>query len=250
MLAANLEQLQARVDVLRDCMTARTGSLELFELIRLSESVRITSLCALADQYQRFAIGRLVPQAIPAIKERSLPGQAITDTGLTPVDADDDTQTVYHTASSTKSPFQSEPPSPPPTPKIIPDDMQSTCTSGSGFGPRPKASVFSLFCSEALKYQVDTRRAAPRRRNCKRCGYDWQGRQTEDKLAMQVKDGFQLTARFLGKSHREGGFGCVLCTSSGGTEIGTYETVEGLRDHINASHDKWQILHDSDMAGR
>lgn len=57
-----------------------------------------------------------------------------------------------------------------------------------------------------------------------------------------------MTPRFLGKSHCEGGFGCVLCTSSGRTE--TYAKVEALRDHINASHTKWQMLHDRDLAGR
>lgn len=67
--------------------------------------------------------------------------------------------------------------------------------------------------------------------------------------ATTIKDGFQLTPRFLGKSHcRSGGFGCVLCTSSGQT--GVYETVESLRDHINTSHDKWQMLHERDMVNR
>ncbi|EFX03574.1 hypothetical protein CMQ_502 [Grosmannia clavigera kw1407] len=64
-----------------------------------------------------------------------------------------------------------------------------------------------------------------------------------------LKDGFSLSPRFLAKSHCEGaesGFGCVLCTSNGLTE--TYGTAEDLRVHINTTHDKWQMLHDRDLA--
>lgn len=234
------------------------GSLELFDAIRVSESVRISCLAALADQYRRVAVGRLLPQVLPRSQQRR-PKLTLTiceedtieqvDDGVADADAAEDARIVR--ASSSKSPYsQSEPPSPPLTPKLISDDLQSTCTSatsGSGYGLRPKNSVFSMFCPEAMKYQVNLQKTMPERGNC-RCGYEWNRTHTENQESLTVNEGFQITPRFLGKSHCEGGFGCVLCTSSGRTEI--YAKVEDLRDHINASHTKWQMLHDRDMAGR
>jgi hypothetical protein len=71
--------------------------------------------------------------------------------------------------------------------------------------------------------------------------------------SLLLKDGFRMTRRFLAKSHCEPRgqrpygmrYGCVLCTSTGWTE--THETAEHLRVHINASHIKWQMLHDRDL---
>ncbi|KAK8121657.1 hypothetical protein PG984_010327 [Apiospora sp. TS-2023a] len=319
-LQANLELMQAQVQALHSAAQRHNGPLlGLFEMLRVSESVRVSSLRALAEQYQRVAVGRLVPRELPirqpplkrpsGLSPSAEPG---AKGGLTPQlsgidggnrvpkdggqgkeheedegtggdegnqeDISAQTEASYETAKSSKSAFQSEPPSPPPTPKIVPDDLQSTCTSE--FGPRPRASVFSVFCPEAMKYQVDLRKAIPltpsslgsrgKKKDtcCSRCGYQWNGtgnggtRATTTLLSNNrirnkatatitttIKDGFQLTPRFLGKSHcGAGGFGCVLCTSSGQT--GVYDTVESLRDHINTSHDKWQMLHERDLVNR
>ncbi|KAI0829550.1 hypothetical protein F5Y06DRAFT_211433 [Hypoxylon sp. FL0890] len=256
-LQGNLELLQERIYHLYKAMRVNNSPLELGEVVRVSETVRVSSLVALAGLYKRVAVGRLVPQVLPTTEQRHRLSLAIpeedavkpfNDSVGVDGDATEHIQMAHHTASSIKPPcLQSEPPSPPPTPKQIPDDLQSACTTAtSGYGPRPKNSVFSIFCPEALKYQVNPQKAMPKGRNC-RCGYDWHGA-AEDKTAMTVKDGFRITPRFLGKSHCEGGYGCVLCTSSGRTE--TYPSVADLKDHINASHSKWQLLHDRDMVGR
>ncbi|OTA68704.1 hypothetical protein K449DRAFT_429583 [Hypoxylon sp. EC38] len=255
-LQGSLELLQERIYHLHKAMRAENGLLEICEAVRVSENVRILSLAALAGLYKRVAVGRLVPQVLPTAHQQrsrfsvSIPEDGIVKPSDDSVGVDGDStehmQIAYHTTSSTKPPYlQSEPPSPPPTPKQIPDDLQSTCTSA--YGPRPKNSVFSMFCPEALKYQVNPQKTIPRNSRC-RCGYNWHGMHIEDKTAMTVKDGFRITARFLGKSHCEGGLGCVLCTSSGRTE--TYPSVQDLKEHINASHTKWQLLHDRDMVGR
>ncbi|CAJ2499728.1 Uu.00g025810.m01.CDS01 [Anthostomella pinea] len=274
-LQANFERLQERIDVLQSAVNADDAPLELAELIRVSEAVRIECLAALSKQYQRVAVGRLVPRELPGSRQRSwLDVSGIAETPATTPeeeetekedddddddedgnsDDDDDAQTVHRRASSSKSPYQSEPPSPPPTPKMIPDGhLQSTrtsTTSTSGLGPRggPKNSIFSAFCPEAMKYQVNLQKSIPPKGRRCRCGYDWNGRQTQDRAALMVKEGFQITPRFLGKSHCEDGrFGCVVCTSTGKTK--TYENVEDLRAHLDASHTKWQLLHDRDMAG-
>ncbi|KAI1413093.1 hypothetical protein F5Y13DRAFT_161547 [Hypoxylon sp. FL1857] len=256
-LQGNLELLQEQIYDLYEATRVENGLLELYEAVHVSESVCVSSLAALAGLYKRIAVGRLVPQVLPASQQRPRLSIAIPEeeTVKPPddsvgVDGDviENIQIAYHTASPTKPPYlQSEPPSPPPTPKQIPDDLQSACASAtSGYGPRPKNSVFSMFCPEALKYQVNSQKTMPKNRNCK-CGYDWHEASTEDGTAMAVKDGFRITARFLGKSHCDGGFGCVLCTSSGRTEI--YPSIEDLKDHINVSHTKWQMLHDRDMVG-
>ncbi|KAI1078967.1 hypothetical protein F5B20DRAFT_545691 [Whalleya microplaca] len=247
-LQGNLECLQEHIYILRKATRDGNGPLGLYEALCISEAVRVSCLAALAKQYQRVAVGRLVPRELPGSQQRTRLSVVIPDEDTVKAanDTIDDSQTTYHTANSQ---LQSEPPSPPPTPKMIPDDLQSTYTSisASGYGPRPKNGVFSVFCPEAMKYQVNPLKMRPRQNTC-RCGYDWNGGHTEDKAAMMVKDGFHITPRFLGKSHCEGGFGCVLCTSSGKTE--KYANVEGLKTHINACHTKWQMLHDRDMAGR
>ncbi|KAI2463127.1 hypothetical protein F4781DRAFT_426605 [Annulohypoxylon bovei var. microspora] len=256
-LQCDLERLQERIYTLYQEIRAKNSPLDLFEAVRTSESVRTSTLAALAGQYKRVAVGRLVPLVLPGSQQQSRLSVTIEDEEETVKPGDDDdrvyddadgcAQVTYGTASSSRSPYlQSEPPSPPPTPKQIPDDTQSACASTMS-GTRPRNSVFSMFCPEALKYQVNLQKTMPKRRNCK-CGYDWNGVHTEDKTVMMVKEGFQITARFLGKSHCKGGFGCVLCTSSGRTE--TYSSVEDLKDHINASHTKWQLLHDRDMVGQ
>ncbi|KAI0006619.1 hypothetical protein F4779DRAFT_556725 [Xylariaceae sp. FL0662B] len=247
-LQDNLECLQEHIYKLRKATRDGNGPLELYEVICISEAVRVSCLAALAKQYQRVAVGRLVPRDLPGSQQRSRLSVAISDENTVKAanDTIGDSHTTYHTANSH---LQSEPPSPPPTPKVIPDDLQSTYTSisASRYGPRPKNSVFSVFCPEAMKYQVNPLKTMPKRKNC-RCGYDWNGGHAEDKVAMMVKDGFHITPRFLGKSHCEGGFGCVLCTSSGKTE--KYANAEDLKTHINATHTKWQMLHDRDLAGR
>ncbi|RYO93728.1 hypothetical protein DL766_002967 [Monosporascus sp. MC13-8B] len=251
-LYSNLERLRKRVDVLYEAMTAEHGPLPLAEMICTSEDVRRLTVAALADQFKRVSVRRLAPRPLSIMQQRRSQLAGPTFNGSTEKAVDDDTRTICRTTSSGKSQFQSEPPSPPPTPKMIPDDLQSTCTSStnitSGHGPRPMASVFSTFCPEAMKYQVDLRKAMPMQRTC-RCGYDWHGWLADDKINLTVKDGFRITPRFLGKSHREGGgFGCVLCTSSG--KAGAYADANALGEHINIAHTKWQMLHDLDMAGR
>ncbi|OTB19134.1 hypothetical protein K445DRAFT_314004 [Daldinia sp. EC12] len=259
-LQCDLARLQERIYALRKATRADRGSLELFEVIRVSESIRISCLAALASQYKRIAVGRLVPQVLSEAQRRPKLNTVISeeDTAQPAADnnggsANDDmagcVQMDSRGESSSKLPHpQSEPPSPPLTPKQIPDDLQSIhTTTTANYELQPKNSVFSMFCPEALEYQVNTRKTMPENRSC-RCGYDWNGAHVEDKNAVIVKEGFEITARFLGKSHCDGGFGCVLCTSSGKTE--TYTRVEDLKDHINASHTKWQLLHDQDMAGR
>ncbi|KAK6860796.1 hypothetical protein PG995_004432 [Apiospora arundinis] len=281
-LQSSLKLLEAHVEVLRSAISRDNGPLELIELIRASESVRISSLRALAEQYQRVAVGRLVPRVLPTRQSPSRQPRAICSSVEADASMDDgshsnEDEQKGEDAKSRKSPCEPGPPSPPPTPKIIPDDLLSTCTSE--FGPRPRASVFRVFCPEAMKYQVDLQKAMPssssspsslsnqRKENgcCSRCGYRWGdtdgtcggimgpislfGNNSNKTATTTVKDGFQLTPRFLGKSHCQGGgFGCVLCTSGGKTDV--YESVEDLRDHINASHDKWQMLHERDMVSR
>ncbi|KAI0426022.1 hypothetical protein F5Y09DRAFT_334498 [Xylaria sp. FL1042] len=173
-------------------------------------------------------------------------------------------------SNSNNSSSNCDPPSPPPTPTqrlslssksitlIKPDtnaafDTESTYSwstaAGSSENAQPKNSVFSVFCPEAMKYQVDLDKTLPVNGARCRCGYVWDaGCRGADRTAMVIKDGFQITPRFLGKSHCDKGLGCVLCTSSGKTE--TFGSVEGLKTHINSSHTKWQLLHDRDLAGR
>jgi hypothetical protein len=111
---------------------------------------------------------------------------------------------------------------------------------------RPNNSVFSVFCPEAMTFQVNTNKATPSNvKRCK-CGYRWKPALPGKKDAILLKEGFRMTARFLAKSHCDKkAYGCVLCTSSGKTE--KYESAEHLKLHINASHTKWQMLHDRDM---
>ncbi|KAK8075849.1 hypothetical protein PG997_010512 [Apiospora hydei] len=290
-LQASLEMLQAHVEALHSAARRDNAPLGLFEMIRASEAARISSLRALAEQYQRVAVGRLVPSELPIRQppprrpsaEPSSPVEIDAETDFAPELAgyDDGAEGRIwndgcrrHEQHAIPPPCQIATVSATDAQGDSPDDLQSTCTSE--FGPRPRASVFSVFCPEAMKYQVDLQKATPlsssssslsafhRKRDtcCSQCGYRWNGNGNDGgdsrdpmsssnnrkkaAFATTIKDGFQLTPRFLGKSHcGTGGFGCVLCTSSGRTDV--YESVERLRDHINASHDKWQMLHERDM---
>ncbi len=238
-------------------------------------------MTALAEQYARFATGRAVPQEMPIPRPRSMCRQeemAPPPIRVLPAPQREfDSQTAIWSTNSDLPVFQSEPPSPPLTPKLVIDDVES-CFGGLSEAPsvagtyrprqsmRPKNSVFSIFCPEAMALQVDPGRPVPSstRGKCV-CGYKWNAAElAESKGYLAVKDGFRMTKRFLAKSHcdhtgntDEGvavglsadqpkpGYGCVLCISTGRTD--TYETVESLRLHINATHDKWQMLHDRDM---
>ncbi|CAK7243405.1 MAG: hypothetical protein STHCBS139747_004924 [Sporothrix thermara] len=115
---------------------------------------------------------------------------------------------------------------------------------------RPKNSVFHIFCPEAMALQVDVRRPVPATARKCRCGFRWDSTKGDGRNGShQLKEGFGMSRRFLAKSHCEGadgGYGCVLCTSSGVAQ--TYQTADDLRTHINAAHDKWQMLHDRDLA--
>jgi hypothetical protein len=155
------------------------------------------------------------------------------------IDDDDDRLTTAMTVCSGPLRFQSEPPSPPPTPKVsdIPFDTH---------GPtlRPKNSVFAIFCPEAMTLQVNLQKAPPTKGSCE-CGFRWQPRSTQDKEPLLLKEGFKLTDRYLAKSHvGRNAYGCVLCTSRGKSE--KFKGARLLKDHINACHSKWQLLHDVD----
>ncbi|KAI0534696.1 hypothetical protein GGR58DRAFT_45994 [Xylaria digitata] len=267
-LLGNLARLRGCVRALERAVDAENHPLPLTEVTRVSEAVRISSLAALHKQYQRLVVSRLTPRGLPLTapklssvdKTRDINGDSLeeeeVDRARTP--------TNYYQTSPEKTPRNADnnsnnsnygPPSPPPTPiaalKDQPDhDAESTYSwSTVSFDSQPKNSVFSVFCPEAMKYQVNLEKALPIKGAKCRCGYAWNATCcTEDRAAMVIKEGFQITPRFLGKSHCGNGLGCVLCTSSGKTE--TFGSVEGLKTHINSSHTKWQLLHDRDLAGR
>ncbi len=116
--------------------------------------------------------------------------------------------------------------------RIRPPDRDSESTyswSTAGLDARPKNSVFSVFCPEAMKYQVDLQKALPIEGARCRCGYVWNASCcAEDRTAMVIKDGFQITPRFLGKSHCDKGLGCVLCTVS--SFVHSKELVMGRKE--------------------
>jgi hypothetical protein len=236
------------------------GPLDLADLLQSSEAARVACVHALTEQYQRIAKGRPLPKELPVPKPRSrqdgqLRREALRRPTYEDNDNDDKITIAMTIGSAGPLVFQSEPPSPPPTPKMaIPDDAQSTWApsevavglSSSNNAIRPENSVFSIFCPEAMSLQVDVKKPLAESRKCK-CGYKWKPVLSGDKKdAILLKEGFRMTLRFLAKSHCDkDAFGCVLCTSSGRTE--TYDSDELLREHINASHTKWQMLHDRDM---
>ncbi|KAI0513042.1 hypothetical protein F5B22DRAFT_648136 [Xylaria bambusicola] len=278
------EAFQSGVDVLGDEFVYGDAALQraieggeyyplpLGEVTRVSEAMRISTLAALQKQYQRLVVGRLAPRAVSPPQNISISGNAshVDDTASHEPGVDPATPTqvpdhhlmkssVDKDSNSTVSNSNNnprEPPSPPTTPTQISkepslnQESESTYSwSTARFGDaRPKNSVFSVFCPEAMKYQVDLEKALPIDGARCRCGYVWNaGCRAEDRATMVIKDGFHITPRFLGKSHCNNGLGCVLCTSNG--RIETFGSVEGLRTHINSSHSKWQLLHDRDLAG-
>ncbi|KAM7221977.1 hypothetical protein V8F06_002728 [Rhypophila decipiens] len=308
-LAKNLAQLEVCVASLREAFGSSTPRfINLNEVFLASESIRISCVGALADQYRRLASGRPVPQEIPIPGPRPLsrqeaprsptpklprsrqqePGSTslkvpstrqrssrnlTLNIPLPPVPPDEpkefDSQTAVWSTNSDLPVFKSEPPSPPLTPKDAGSCFGAPSELGASSdisGPsarislRPKNSVFSIFCPEAMALQVDPSRPMGIKSKCK-CGYRWKVSEfVAGKDYMGLKDGFRMTKRFLAKSHCDQGaldsaqigpdqpkpgYGCVLCTSTGRSE--TYETAESLRAHINATHDKWQMLHDRDV---
>ncbi|KAI0457365.1 hypothetical protein F5B21DRAFT_512661 [Xylaria acuta] len=265
-LLENLGRLRECVEILERAVGTEDRPLPLSELVRVSEAVRVSSLAALHRQYQRIVVGRLAPRvSSPSSPTPTLSPPSIDDRDVRGVFGEieveaaqtrgDRHSTGPETCSCNHSDNNYEPLSPPLTPtrvlKVRPDyndDVSTYARSAAGFDSGPRNSVFSTFCPEAVKYQVDVEKALPAKGTRCRCGYDWNATCcTKDKMVMTIKDGFQITPRFLGKSHCESGLGCVLCTSSGRTE--TFRSVEGLKAHINSSHTKWQLLHDRDLTG-
>jgi hypothetical protein len=169
----------------------------------------VSSLAALHQQYQRVVVGRLVPRELPKPAELSSTEYP---------DAEEMCDTVVNVPQATsQQTSHCKPPSPPPTPTCISKPQQNNVQSTyllAGLGPRPKNSVFSVFCPEAMKYQVDLEKTLPKKGTMCRCGYEWNSTGKEDRAAIVIKDGFRITSRFLGKSHLEKGLGCVLCTVS------------------------------------
>ena len=245
--------MKEQANVLRSAMTSSPRPLDLNVILQASETARISSIQALADLYQRLAIGRPVPREIPVPKWRSSsrenaesPQPPTPRLPPPPPPPEDDAVTMW-SATSGPPVFQSEPPSPPLTPKTALEEQLRGAGAAPGAADRPSNSVFSIFCPEAMALQVDVKRPVPDRRRCA-CGFRWRVPELPAaRDAVVLKDGFSMTRRFLAKSHCEGrrGYGCVLCTSRGKTE--TYETAELLAAHVNGEHSKWQMLHDRDL---
>jgi hypothetical protein len=286
-LATSLRQLQKRVEVLQTAVEGDCAPLGFFAIIRTSEDVRISTLRALSDQYRRSAANaedRLLPKELPIFKPRPRASLRLSGDALAPVDlnfsqysqqfnrASSPRKSCFLTlpmetiidgiatpvsAGSRRSMFLSEPPSPPLTPTKV-DDLASIRSRRSSVSSRsmrtsdsmevksrPVTGVFSLFCPEAMRYQLDPARKVSNRL-CK-CGHDFTPQQISKQPSIHLMDGFQMTPRFLAKSHHVGaGFGCVLCISNG--KIGSYEGVAALGNHLSTHHDKWQMLHDRDLA--
>ncbi|GJC84462.1 hypothetical protein ColLi_07300 [Colletotrichum liriopes] len=161
------------------------------------------------------------------------------------------------TITTDQTAFQSEPPSPPPTP---PAPKPTGSDAASLFAPseagasstgtillRPKVSVFSMFCPEAMTFQVDLSKRIPETPKRCKCGYRWMPLLPDNKDFIVLKEGFRMSSRFLAKSHSDRNeFACCLCVPLGKTN--KYESADALRAHINVSHTKWQILHDRDIS--
>lgn len=259
MLCNQLFALRSRVSHLHRAADSMSAILNIADILQTSETVRICSVNALAELYRRIAAGRPVPTDLPVPKPRSRcshrSGSLTNDAGHESSrqdDVDDDAVTTVMTVSTENLRFQSEPPSPPPTPptpKPPASDAASTIAPSEAGGTRvlrPKVSVFSMFCPEAMVLQVDLSKPVPEKRKCK-CGYRWKLQLADKKDFVVLKEGFRMSSRFLAKSHSDKDvFGCILCVSSGKTE--TYESPELLGAHINTSHTKWQILHERDIA--
>ncbi|KAI0392760.1 hypothetical protein F5Y17DRAFT_338937 [Xylariaceae sp. FL0594] len=250
----NLERLRECVGFLEAAVKIENHPLPLGEVTRVSEAVRIACLAALQKQYQRLVVGRLVPRELSqSTKKPERPQvvcandgeEASRETGSVGLERGGQPSNSEALALRQVTP---SPPSPPLTPtrpfKSPPNDAPYPPSARPT--PRPTKSVLSVFCPQAMQYQFDLEKAMPKGTKCK-CGYDWDAGFVQETRAMVIKDGFRMTPRFLGKSHMERGFGCVLCTSRG--KIETFGHVERLKAHINSSHTRWQLLHDRDLSG-
>ncbi|KAF3017836.1 hypothetical protein E8E14_011242 [Neopestalotiopsis sp. 37M] len=284
-LVTNLRQLQARINVLRNAAQGANPPLGLFAVIKASEAVRASTIRALNEQYRRQASGRPTPSELSLGTRRSRASLSLSEDALVALDAmtiSATTTTVQNdgggglgsrclssprrsrfltlpmetivagiatpvSAGSRRSGLFSEPPSPPLTPTRTDDWHSSRSKRSSIVSARSRpvsTAALGLFCPEAMRYQLDSARRVTGR-VCK-CGQDLAAQCTGENLPMNLKEGFQMTPRFVAKSHHVGaGFGCVLCISTG--QAGTFENLASLKSHINTSHDKWQILHDRDM---
>ncbi|ETS73223.1 hypothetical protein PFICI_15168 [Pestalotiopsis fici W106-1] len=282
-LATNLRQLQARINVLRSAAQGASPPLGLYAVIKASEDVRVSAIRALNEQYRRQAAGRPTPTELSLGTRRSRATLSLSEDALVALDAMTTTTTTLTaqdggglgsrlnsprrsrylalpmetivdgiatpvSAGSRRSGLFSEPPSPPLTPTRTEDWQSSRSKRSSVVSTRSRplsTAALGLFCPEAMRYQLDPARRVTGRA-CK-CGQDLSAQSTGEHLPMNLKEGFQMTPRFVAKSHHVGaGFGCVLCIPNG--HVGTFESLASLKDHINTSHDKWQILHDRDLA--
>ncbi|KAK1676598.1 hypothetical protein BDP55DRAFT_727908 [Colletotrichum godetiae] len=272
MLSNQLFNLSSRVSHLRRvaCDSSLIGLLNISDIIQTSESVRIASVQALSALYHRLAAGRPdIPEHLPVPKPYSRQTRSISrSSASSPVDNhssvfeveddnEDDDMSTTMTISTDQAPFQSEPPSPPPTPPtpkaiasdavsiFAPSEAGTTSTTASAF-LRPKVSVFSMFCPEAMTLQVDLSKPIPEAPKRCKCGYRWNPLLPGNKDYIVLKDGFRMSSRFLAKSHSDRNvFACCLCVPTGTTD--NYESADALRAHINLYHRKWQILHDRDI---
>ncbi|KAJ0165754.1 hypothetical protein CTA2_10100 [Colletotrichum tanaceti] len=267
-LCNQLFNLNSRVSLLRRASTQSnlTGQLNLSDILHISESVRVASVRALAELYLRVAGGRpSLPRCLPVPNLRSRQNRPISRHPASPTDGgnidgdndDDDKMTTAMTITTDQAPFQSEPPSPPPTPptpKPTGSDAASLfaaseagASSTGTFLLRPKVSVFSMFCPEAMTFQVNLSKRIPETPKRCKCGYRWKALLPDNKDFVVLKEGFRMSSRFLAKSHSDRNkFACCLCVPSGKTD--KYESAEALQAHINLSHTKWQMLHDRDIS--
>ncbi|KAK1585217.1 uncharacterized protein LY79DRAFT_591598 [Colletotrichum navitas] len=269
MLCNQLFNLGSRVSHLRrvSADSSSTGLLNLPDIIQASESARLASVRALAELYFRVAGGRPdIPKSLPVPRPRPHQDGSISRYPASPEEENngggdnnegDDETTTAMTITTDQAPFHSEPPSPPPTPPapkpISNDDVSLFTPSEAGASStgtvhlRPKVSVFSMFCPEAMTFQVDLSKRIPETPKRCKCGYRWMPLLPNNKDFIVLKEGFRMSSRFLAKSHSDRNeFACCLCVPSGKTN--KYESADALRAHINISHTKWQILHDRDIS--
>jgi hypothetical protein len=170
--------LWAQLNVLSQCVAnlhraaaSSSAVVDLSDAIRICEGVRVASLQALAEQYQRLATGRPIVKILPIPRPRvwtldrlertreTARQQQTEERPAAALDEEDKMTTVMTVYSGTLR-FQSEPPSPPPTPKA--PDAMSEVSAVAG----PTKSVFALFCPEAMSLQVNLQLALPQRRKC------------------------------------------------------------------------------------
>ncbi|KAK1996410.1 hypothetical protein LX36DRAFT_113337 [Colletotrichum falcatum] len=268
MLCNQLFNLNSRVSHLRRASadSGSTSLLNLPDIIQVSESARLASVRALAELYLRVAAGRPgMPKYLPIPRPRPRQDRSVSRYSANTAEEnnrdgdnqDDDETTTAMTITTDQAPFQSEPPSPPPTPPapkhISSDDVSLNTPSEAGASStgtvhlRPMVSVFSMFCPEAMTFQVDLSKRIPETPKRCKCGYRWMPLLPNNKDFVVLKEGFRMSSRFLAKSHSDRNeFACCLCVPSGKTN--KYESADALRVHINISHTKWQILHDRDIS--